>query len=206
MKKLKLDSDFIWILKTIKHISNANNGNAFEYLFDDVLTLEGAPAVRSIHEGTISQFEAMGVISAQEIGNALHDGVFKLEGFKIQILKSKFDEIQKELSIQKSAVKTYTSHFFDSKALIKINTQDIPLPAYANEHLLCRVMFEYMIGEPVDWSIIFEKMTGDEPKDKNKNSRMVRDTMHAVNERIHELAKTERDLFEWKNKCIKRLF
>jgi hypothetical protein len=100
--------------------------------------------------------------------------------------------------------------FDDDKATIIIGKQNVALPAYKNEHYLCRAMYEYGVNEVVDWSLIYQKMTGyyeasyGKPQNSRENWRIVYDAMNALNKRVKEAVNTNDDLFTWQEKTIKR--
>ena len=45
------------------------------------------------------------------------------------------------------ALKDGVVSFDDSKPHVSVNGKNCPLPLHKNEHYLCRVMFEYLVGE-----------------------------------------------------------
>ncbi|OGZ64807.1 MAG: hypothetical protein A3A98_02220 [Candidatus Staskawiczbacteria bacterium RIFCSPLOWO2_01_FULL_40_39] len=109
--------------------------------------------------------------------------------------KEKMSLIEKEIN------------FDDNRTTIKISGKDVFLPPFKNEHFLCRVMFQHLKGEPIDWSIVYEEMTDDKEPDsdkKTKNKRMVYDTMEALNTRIKEILNTDDDFFTFKERTITR--
>ena len=142
-------------------------------------------------------------------------------GFHLKIL-SKFDEVYeefkkkaeklqpKENSAPKTNLKSQEIKFDDDKSLIQIGKQNIPIPPYKNEHYFCRAIFEHAINEPIDWSIVYEKMTGfheayyGKPQKTEENWRIVYDTMRAINQRVKDTINTNDDLFTWQEKTIKR--
>lgn len=99
--------------------------------------------------------------------------------------------------------------FLDEEAVLKLGAKKCALPPYKNEHFFCRAAFEHQINEPIDWSIIYEKMTGyyeehfGKSKDTRENQRRVYDAMEAINKRAKELLDIE-ILFVWREKTIKR--
>jgi len=107
-------------------------------------------------------------------------------------------------------LKSQIIEFDDDKAIIKIGKLNVALPPYKNEHYFCRSAFEYPAKEPIDWSIIYEKMTGyyeayyGKSLEIRENWRLVYDTMRAVNERIKEVINTNDNLFTWQEKTLKR--
>lgn len=99
--------------------------------------------------------------------------------------------------------------FNDAETSIFVGDVRIKLPAFKNEHTFCRVMFGVPPNQPVDWSIVAENITGEEigmVGDIEKKKRTVRDTMYALNERIRTVLNSEDNLFDWKNKTIRRLY
>lgn len=100
---------------------------------------------------------------------------------------------------------------FDSiEAKISVEGKNCQLPPYKNEHSLCTAMFEYRKGEAVDWSEVFEKMSGftRTPTGRNtkNDTRSVQDAVYAVNTRVRETFHTEDDLFSWQSKSVIRNF
>jgi hypothetical protein len=132
------------------------------------------------------------------------ESLFK-ESFTTPNYKSFEKETEKLLSNNKV-------EFDDEKATLKIGKYNISLPPYKNEHYFCRTIFEHGLNEPVDWSILYEKMTGyyeayyGKAQQTRKNWRLVYDTMRLVNKRIKEHLKTREDLFTWQEKTVRRKF
>jgi len=106
---------------------------------------------------------------------------------------------------EKIQLRTAEIKYDDDKATLNINGQKCSIPPYKNEHYLCRAMYEHAIGEPIDWSLIYEKMNGEDPKDKEK-WRTVYDAMQALNKRIKDGVNADDDLFTWQEKTVKRNF
>jgi hypothetical protein len=104
----------------------------------------------------------------------------------------------------KDALNDKKVDFDDNGATIKIGDKSVSLPPYKNEHFLCRAIFEHKKGEPVDWSIIYEKMEESEPSNKVKNKRRVYDATEALNNRIKEILNTNDDFLTFKEKTITR--
>ena len=72
-------------------------------------------------------------------------------------------------------------------------------------------MFKYPASQPVDWTIVYQEITGLEPsfdgkKAMEKNKRTVQDTMYRVNNRIKEDLDINDNLFVWDEKTVKRLY
>lgn len=100
----------------------------------------------------------------------------------------------------------------DKAACLRIDSTPCQLPPYKNEHYLCRVMFKKKANQPVDWSVVYEKMSGDYEKHYSKNYgkrehwRTVYDTMRRVNNRVKRELDTTDELFSWQELTIKRNF
>lgn len=128
------------------------------------------------------------------------------------VISKNFDELYKKLHNnfnqsfnKKTKLNDKKIEFDNEKAVITFDNQIIQLPPYKDEHCLCRVMFLQCKGkEPVDWSIIYEEMVKLEVIDKEKNKRMVQDTMYRLNRRIKKIINTDDDLFTWQGKTIRR--
>jgi len=101
-------------------------------------------------------------------------------------------------------------NYDDNTAIIKVGDKKCQIPPYKNEHFFCRAMYEHGINEPIDWSIVYEKMTGyyedwfGKPLNKRENWRIVYDATEALNNRIKDCINTDDDLFTWQEKTIKR--
>jgi len=116
------------------------------------------------------------------------------------------DSTAKKLLKQKVRLISQKVEFDDDTTTINIEKHKIPLPAFKNEHYFCREMFQYKVEEPVDWSIVCQRMDASkEIPDKGK-MKPLQDTMYRVNNRVKEIIGTDDDLFSWENKSIKRNF
>jgi hypothetical protein len=110
-----------------------------------------------------------------------------------------------KLKAKNGEVKKYRSlKFVDNQAVIQAGNIKIKLPPHGNEHWLCKIMYKYKINEPVDWSEIYEAVTGNSlPDDKRKGKKMVYDAYEKLNERVE--SKTGiKGAFAWQNNTIKR--
>jgi len=95
--------------------------------------------------------------------------------------------------------------FYDeNKSILTINGKKCQLPIAKNEDYLCAAMFESVIGEPIDWSIIYEKITRTEPTDTKKDKKMLQDTIERLHNRIEKTTNYKIKLFSWQEKTIKR--
>ncbi len=130
------------------------------------------------------------------------------EEIKIRINRKRFEEFYKE-HIEEQKAPTGKVEFLDNESVLKLGDKKCALPPYKNEHFFCRAAFEHQINEPIDWSIIYEKMTGyyedhfGKSKDTRENWHKVYDTMVAINKRVEDALGIEK-LFIWQEKTIKR--
>ena len=133
--------------------------------------------------------------------------------------KQILEEIKSEKSSPPSSLQTTVVNlkgkeikYDDKEAKILINDTVCQLPPYKNEHYLCGVMFKKKINQPIDWSVVYEKMSGDyethygKPPKTREHWRSVYDTMIRINSRIKKDLHTTDDLFSWQELTIKRNF
>lgn len=130
------------------------------------------------------------------------------ESFKCQITiadKKKFeDEYQQSKSLP--ATPGTGVEFDDNESVLVFGNKRCKLPPFKNEHYFCRAAFEYPVNEPIDWSLVFEKMTGhrNDEEDLPKNGwRKVYDTMEAINKRARDVLGLP-NLFVWREKTVTR--
>lgn len=133
---------------------------------------------------------------------------------KIEIQKEEFEKFYTEygkydvVDVQnqdtENSLKNVKVSFDDDKAQLILGEVISQLPPFKNEHFFCRAIFEYPAQEPVDWSVIYEKMTHNEPEDAGKNQQMVYDTMERLNKRIQKVFLTKNKLFRLQEKAIIR--
>ena len=135
-------------------------------------------------------------------------GRFAGEKIEIEINRERFKIFYKK-HLREQKTQSDKVEFLDEESVLKLGDKKCPLPPYKNEHFFCRAAFEHQINEPIDWSIIYEKMTGyygehfGKSKDTRENWHRVYDTMEAINKRAKELLDIEK-LFVWQEKTIKR--
>lgn len=225
----KFNQKMWWLLQQIKEADFLRSPEEpFEFLLreqkdtpsrDDqrklVYKLEGLKAIKVNKRFTCAEAGLTKVILKESAPES------EANGFHLKILP-KFNEVYKEFkkkveklqpresSATKTSLKSQEIKFDDDKSLIQVGKQNIPIPPYKNEHYFCRAIFEHAINEPVDWSIIYEKMTGfheayyGKPQKTEENWRIVYDTMRAINQRVKDVLNTNDDLFTWQEKTIKR--
>lgn len=125
------------------------------------------------------------------------------------------NKVNKESSAAKEAINDIRLDsqkviFNNHKAIIEIGNIIIQIPPNKNEHYFCRAMFVYKANKPIDWSVIYEKITGyykeffGKPQRTRQNWRIVYDAMDALNHRIRKAINTEDNLFTWQEKTVKR--
>lgn len=118
--------------------------------------------------------------------------------------------ISQTLKNKKNDLKSAEIKYDDDNATLEIGNKKCQIPPYKNEHYFCRAMYEHGTNEPIDWSGIYEKMTGyyeayyGKPSATRANWRVVYDTMDALNKRIKEVVNTDDELFIWQEKTVKR--
>jgi len=130
------------------------------------------------------------------------------EKIELEINRKQFEKFYKR-HLREQKTQSDKVKFLDDESALELAGKKCPLPPYKNEHFFCRAAFEHQINEPIDWSIIYEKMTGyygehfGKSKDTRENWHRVYDTMEAINKRVKELLNIEK-LFVWQEKTIKR--
>jgi len=131
--------------------------------------------------------------------SSLETIIYSVPVFLLEVNEAKLDEILNEIS---------SAHFDDKKGQLTLGETSIALPPQKNEHCLCRAMFTHPVEAPVDWSQIYEEMTGidvlDTTADVEKLWHTVYDSMKSVNNRVHEVG--GKTLFSWQAKTIQRLY
>lgn len=95
---------------------------------------------------------------------------------------------------------------FDKKlSKIVFGNMEINLPPAQDEFNFCRVMFNYNINEPIDWSVVWEKMDNviDEIPEKTTKKKLL-DITYRINKRIEKKIGHRKNLFAWKKNTISR--
>ncbi|MDD4178861.1 MAG: hypothetical protein PHH14_02270 [Candidatus Margulisbacteria bacterium] len=143
-----------------------------------------------------------------ELYKTYRDKVAKFEG----IFKAEAISNDNKLVSRKISLRTKKVTFNDKTASIEIDDAICKLPPHKNEHYFCRVIFAYKPNRPIDWSIIYEKITGfyrkffGRPANRREHWRTVYDAMEAINKRIKNKINTDDNLFSWQEKTVKRNF
>lgn len=100
--------------------------------------------------------------------------------------------------------------FVDKEAVLVMGDKKCSLPPYKNEHFLCRAMFKHAKGKPVDWSEVYETITGyyresyGKPPKTKENYHRVYDPVQQINQRVKKDLGIEK-LFDWREMTITRL-
>ncbi len=103
-------------------------------------------------------------------------------------------------------------NFQDDVGWLTIDQTTIHLPPFLKEHQFCKAAFKHPAHVPVDWSTIFESMTGDFPEDVDDSfaitgsKRMVYDTMNLLNKRVKKETRSSDKLFAWRENTIARMY
>jgi hypothetical protein len=106
---------------------------------------------------------------------------------------------------QKEAIGLRKVLFIDNEAVLKIGNKKCHIPPSSHMHSLCRVVFRHTLNEPVDWSIIYEEMTGNkEGENFKKDKKSVYDTLDRINKAVKKCLNTDDELLSWDRKTIKR--
>lgn len=130
------------------------------------------------------------------------------ESFKCKITIADEKKFEAEYQQSKSLPTTPGTpvEFDDNEAVLVCGNKRCQLPPFKNEHYFCRAVFEYPTNEPIDWSLIFERMTGHlkGEEDLPKNGwRKVYDTMERINKRAGDVLGLP-NLFVWREKTVTR--
>lgn len=173
-------------------------------------------AICKIDESKITQKEAP---SATEAGvkaltqKVIHEHTHQFKNSiqeKNISLTHKIVEENVTLQMSKKNLKSTEIKYDDDKATLEIGNKKCQIPSYKNEHYLCRAMYEHGVNEVIDWSSVYQKMTGyyeayyGKPQNSREHWRIVYDAMDALNKRVKEAVNTNDDLFTWQEKTIKR--
>lgn len=130
---------------------------------------------------------------------------------RIKFQKENIDTTTKsDIFSSRIILKDLEIKYNDNGANLEIGDTVCQLPPYKNEHYFCRAIFSYDVNKPVDWSEIYEAITGyyekyyGKPQKVKENWRIVYDAMEAVNKRVQKVIKTNDKLFTWQEKTVKR--
>lgn len=132
----------------------------------------------------------------------------------IRVIQPKFEQIYSKYeglastTVDNKSLKGRKITYDETKQIIFIDAIPCTLMPSRNESDLAKVMFKKEIGQFVDWSILYEEITGIEAlgidKQNQKRQKMLRDTKDRLNKHIKHVVNTEDNLLSWKNKSISR--
>lgn len=146
----------------------------------------------------------IGMILAYEGEKAVYKPI--INKIKALLPKEKIShdsEMQKDNNTLKNKKVSFNEEFPE----IKIGKTTIKLPPNKKEYLFCKAIFKHKKKEAIDWSTIWEDMTGEELTMKEpRNERYVLDAVNAINKRIKKELQTEYKVFLWQEKTISRQF
>ncbi|EKD86570.1 MAG: hypothetical protein ACD_37C00234G0009 [uncultured bacterium] len=109
-----------------------------------------------------------------------------------------------ELSRSKNEKADIAATFSENEAVLMINNKVVKLPAYRNEYCLCKVVFERLPNELIDWSLAYEEMTGNADMGNTETAkRKVYDAVLNLNKRVLKLAGIK-DFIIWDNNTLRR--
>ena len=131
-------------------------------------------------------------------------GRFSGEEIKIEVDRERFEKFYKK-HLQEQRAPIGKVEFLDDEAVLKLGDKKCALPPYRSGHYFCRVAFEYLAGEVIDWSVITEKMDmlRRDTKGIERSKRSLYDTVRAINKRVKEVLEID-ELFVWEGNTIKR--
>ena len=131
-------------------------------------------------------------------------GRFSGEEIKIEVDRERFEKFYKK-HLQEQRAPIGKVEFLDDEAVLKLGDKKCALPPYRSGHYFCRVAFEYLTGEVIDWSVITEKMDmlRQDAKGIERSKRSLYDTVRAINKRVKEVLEID-ELFVWEGNTIKR--
>jgi len=127
------------------------------------------------------------------------------EKIEFEINRERFEKFyKKHFREQKAPIGKI--EFLDEESALKLGDKKCALPPYRSEHYFCRIVFEYPVGEAIDWSTIAEKMDmlREDVKGTERNKRSLYDTVRAINKRVKEVLGID-ELFIWEGNTIKRI-
>ena len=97
------------------------------------------------------------------------------------------------------------SDFLGDECVLKIGNVKIKLPPSGNEMDFCRVIYKYPVNKTVDWSEIYEEMTGDLSFERSESKKKkISDTARSLNRRVEN--NNFNALFSWQRKTVSRLY
>lgn len=117
-----------------------------------------------------------------------------------EFLRTTFKQLNKNVEL---VIPRYSS-FDIASGIIKLDEQEVQLPPFKNEYCLAKYMFDSKAKNPIDWSFIYEEMTGNPVSSNHKNKRTVYDASESINSRLKKIG--YKPIFDWKEKTILRLY
>lgn len=197
---------FTIIKGKMKYEGNINTDSLLKKLKEKgIITLEGYnPDIKQINEIIKTKAQTDNIIVEGYWVKPI-EPQFSKHCQKYEHLIKKYENQNKPF-LKKINLKSKKVVFDNDKSMLSIDNIKIELPPFKNEYDFCKEMFNSPINEPIDWSIIYEKITGDLINEKSTKIRTVRDTMYRINNRIKKEINTNDNLFEWKQKTITRKF
>jgi len=224
IKKLDLKYHHIFFYKPFKkdlytaEIEWNGTGNLEDIKFNPRLSWDAVrPNLHSTHSRICE------LLRLSEITEKMSDEEKCLEQIKALISEkralkpsAKIDDVKKIEVLHKyesqkapqKLLKNSTIRFDDTIPAIFVDEIEVSLPAYGKEHYFCRAIWKRRKNEAIDWSIIYDEM-GDKDTSlvlDKENWRYIYDAKNAVNKRIREVVGASEDLFQWKDKTVKRLY
>ena len=170
---------------------------------------------KSILDKVLRRLQELQILKSTNLSD-LYNHILPLQSDKVEVevdRKRLADFLDKEIpegidAISKSAGGSIK--FVDKEAILIMGDKKCSLPPYKNEHFLCRAMFKHAKGKPVDWSEVYEMITGyytdsyGKPPKTKENYHSVYDPVQQINERVKKDLGIEK-LFDWREMTITRL-
>ncbi len=113
------------------------------------------------------------------------------------------EELNKQEKIAAKKAPKGDIEFDDDKTSLYIKGKECKLPAFKDEHYLCRALYTRLKEEPIDWEILYEEITGSKVENVEKNKKKIRDAVDRLNTRVEALLGVER-FVKWENKTARR--
>lgn len=170
---------------------------------------------KSTIDKVLRRLQELQILTAVNLSN-LHSHILPLRSDKVEIEVDR-KRLAKFLKEENSVETDDTSKqsggsvkFIDKEAVLVMGDKRCSLPPFKNEHFLCRAMFKHGKGKPVDWSEIYEMITGyyedsyGKPPKTKENYHRVYDPVQQINERVKKDLGIDK-LFDWREMTITRL-
>ncbi len=170
---------------------------------------------KSTLEKVLRRLQELQILKLTNLSD-LHSHILPLQSDKVEIEvdRKRLVKLLNEESSEETDITPKQSggsvKFIDKEAVLVMGNKKCSLPPFKNEHFLCRAMFKHAKGKPVDWSEVYEMITGyytdsyGKPPKTKENYHSVYDPVQQINERVKKDLGIEK-LFGWREMTITRL-